>query len=78
MEGTDRMNFDRMSTDPELLRLLAESRKQVEAMTPAEREAMFTAQAKSFVRAETNWPKANYEWVNGVKVYASYEDYCND
>lgn len=45
-------------------------------MTPAEREAMYTQQRDGYAKAEASWPKPVYEWVNGVKVYASYEDYC--
>ena len=63
---------------PELEALLAQSKKDVEAMSPEEREAMFKAQGESWARAEASWPKPNYEWHDGVKVYASYEDYCND
>lgn len=66
-----------MTEHPELDRLLEYSRKLVEAMTPEQREAMFKAQRESWVRAEMNWPKPKYEFINGVKVYASYEDYCN-
>lgn len=36
------------------------------------------AQRESFVRSIVDWPKPNYHWENGVKVYHSYEDYCND
>lgn len=49
----------------------------VNAMSPAEREAMFEEQKKSYVRAEMSWPKPKFKMVDGVKVYESYEDYCN-
>lgn len=62
----------------ELNRLLKESAAKVAAMTPEEREAMFKAQRESYVRAEMSWPKPKFKWVNGVKVYDSFEDYCND
>lgn len=62
----------------ELAELLKRAAAQVAAMSPAEREEMYRQQRDSYVRAEMSWPKANYKWVNGVKVYDSYEDYCND
>lgn len=46
-------------------------------MTPEEREAMHKAQRESFVRAEMGWPKPKFKMIDGVKVYDSYEDYCN-
>lgn len=63
---------------PELGALIAESKRQLEAMPAAEREAMYARQRDSYVRAEMSWPKPKFRWANGVKVYASYEDYCND
>lgn len=63
---------------PELERLLVESRARVKAMTPAERESMMRKQRESWVRGEMGWPKPNFHFQNGVKVYKSYEDYCND
>jgi hypothetical protein len=47
-------------------------------MTPEQRAEMLRAQGESWARSEAAWPKPKYEWRNGVKVYASYEDYCND
>jgi hypothetical protein len=67
-----------IATDPKLLALTEESKRRVAAMTPDELAAMHVEQRESFVRAEMSWPKPKFEWVNGVKVYASYEDYCND
>lgn len=67
-----------LMADTNLEKLIAESLQRVAAMTPEEREAMYTQQRKGYVRAEMSWPKPNFTWVNGVKVYASYEDYCND
>jgi hypothetical protein len=55
-----------------------QAKAQLAAMTPAEREAMFAQQRAGYARAEASWPKPVYEWVDGVKVYASYADYCND
>jgi hypothetical protein len=46
--------------------------------TPEDREAMIAVQRASWLRAEMNWPKAKFQWIDGVKVYNSYEDYCND
>jgi hypothetical protein len=63
--------------DPDLQRLLEESKRRVEAMTPDELEAMLKAQRESFVHGEMGWPKPKFHWENGVKVYESYEDYCN-
>ena len=58
--------------------LLKKSVAAVDAMTPEEREAMYEAHKKSWVRAEMSWPKPKFKWVNGCKVYESYEDYVND
>lgn len=63
---------------PELERLLAESKAKIAAMSPAESEAMFAEQRESYVRGEMSWPKPRFKYVDGVKVYASYEDYLND
>lgn len=46
-------------------------------MTPDERREMLRRQAESIARAEASWPKPRYRWENGVKIYESYEDYCN-
>jgi hypothetical protein len=63
--------------DKELAELIEESKRKVAAMMPDELAAMHAEQRESFVRGELGWPKARYRWENGVKVYASYEDYCN-
>ena len=68
----------KQKTDPKLLALLAESRRKVDAMTDNEREAMFRKQAEGSARAEASWPAPKYTMIDGVKHYASYEDYCND
>lgn len=58
---------------------LLKKSKEIEAsMTAEEREAMIKARRESYVRAEMSWPKPNFHWENGVKVYHSYEDYLND
>lgn len=62
----------------ELTALVEESKRRVAAMTPEAREAMYRQQREGYANAEASWPKPKYEWVNGVKVYASYADYCND
>ena len=64
-------------TDTELSILLKESAEKVKAMSPEQREEMIETQRKGYVAAETSWPKPKFEMVDGVKVYASYEDYCN-
>jgi len=56
----------------------AAAKAKVDAMTPEEREAMYAAQRESYARAEATWPKSKFKWIDGVKVYESYEDYCND
>ena len=61
---------------PDLQELLRRANAKVAAMTPEEKEAMRRAQRDSWVRAEMGWPNPKYKWVNGVKVYESYEDYC--
>ncbi len=58
--------------------LLEQARKRWDAMTPEDREAMLRQQRAGYVKAEMSWPKPKYRWENGVKVYESYEDYCND
>lgn len=62
----------------DLEELLKQSAAKVAAMTPEERETMYKAQRESFIRGEMGWPKAKFKWINGVKVYDSYEDYVND
>lgn len=64
-------------TSPELLRLIEEAAEVVRNMTTEEREAMYREQAEGYARAEASWPKPKFKWVNGAKVYDSYEDYCN-
>ena len=61
-----------------LKKLLDQARAKVAAMTDKELEEMHIAQRESFVRGEMGWPKPKFKMVNGVKVYDSYEDYCND
>lgn len=51
--------------------------REFSALPPDEREKIMDEQRKRYVRAEMSWPKPKFKWVNGVKVYESYEDYCN-
>jgi hypothetical protein len=64
----------------ELTDLLQRAQIAFNAMSPEEKAAMQQAQLESWVRAEmlraSTKPKFHLE--NGVKVYHSYEDYCND
>ncbi len=61
----------------DLEKLLRAAREAVDRMTPEERAEMWRQQVKGVVRAEMSWPAPKYKFVNGVKVYDSYEDYCN-
>lgn len=63
-------------TRPNLDELIKQSKARVAAMTDEEREAMYAAQRESYVRGEMSWPKPRYRFVDGVKVYDSYSDYC--
>jgi len=67
-----------ITPDPELTKRIKESIEAVNKMTPEEQEEMHKAQRASWVRGEMGWPKAKFKMVNGVKVYESYEHYCND
>ena len=62
----------------ELAALIEESKRRMAAMTPDEIESMLAEQRDGYAKAEAAWPKPRFEWVDGVKVYASYEDYFND
>lgn len=62
----------------ELDRLLKAAAEAVAKMTPEDKAAMYEAQRQSWVRGEMGWSKPKFKWVNGVKVYDSYSDYCND
>ena len=64
--------------DQELKDLIAKAKAAYDTMTPEQKKAHDDAQRASFVRSIVDWPKPNYHWENGVKVYHSYEDYCND
>lgn len=67
-----------MKDRPGLDALLAAAKAKVDAMSPEEYESMLAEQRASYVRGEMSWPKPRFKWVNGIKVYASYEDYLND
>lgn len=72
--GTSAMALDR----PKLEALLTEAKRLVEAMSPEQKDAMLRAQAESWARAEASWPRPRFHYVNGIKVYDSFEDYRND
>ncbi len=63
--------------DKELEDLIEKSKLALAAMTPEEREEMYRQQRDGYARAEASWPKPKFEIIDGVRVYASYEDYCN-
>lgn len=65
-------------TEDELRKLVEAANKRYDAMTPEQQDAMWKAQREGYARAEASWPKPKFKWVAGVKVYDSYEDYCND
>jgi len=58
--------------------LLMRAKEWYKHATPEQIEEMKRLQRESWVRAEASWPKPRFHWVDGVKVYESYEDYCND
>jgi hypothetical protein len=58
--------------------LIARANAAFDALTPEQQAEHRRLQRESYVRAELSWPKANYHWENGVKVYHSFEDYRND
>lgn len=64
--------------DQNLADLIEAAEAKLAAMTPEEREAMYRQQRDGYAKAEASKPKPKFEWIDGVKVYASYEDYCND
>jgi hypothetical protein len=63
--------------DPELAELLEKAQAKMDAMSPEEKEAMFEEQKRGYVAAEMSWPAPKFKWVDGVKVYDSYDDYVN-
>lgn len=67
-----------MTDEADVIELLRRGVEQAKNMTEDERRTMWREQGKSYARAEASWPKPKYKMVNGVKVYESYEDYCND
>lgn len=64
--------------NPELTKLLQEAAAEFRALSPEQQQEMMRIQKEGYVRAEMSWPKPNFSWKDGVKVYASYEDYYND
>lgn len=65
-------------TEAELKTLVDAANKRYEAMTPEQQTDMWRKQRESYARSIALWPKPKFKWINGVKVYDSYEDYCND
>lgn len=65
-------------TGEELKELVAKANARYDAMTPEQQDAMWKAQREGYVKAEMSWPKPKFKWINGAKVYDSFEDYCND
>jgi hypothetical protein len=61
-----------------LAELFVRAKQLLDAMTPQEQEALLAEQRTSYARSIANWPKPKYRWIDGVKVYDSYEDYCDD
>lgn len=61
----------------DLDKLLTDAAANVRAMSDGERDAMLKQQREGYARSEASWPKPKFKIVDGVKVYASYEDYCN-
>ncbi len=51
------MQMKPVPPNPELDRLIAESRARYDAMTPEQRKAQHDAQRESWVRGEMSWPK---------------------
>lgn len=62
----------------DLQALLRKACVEFDALPPHEQAEIRRQQRQSWVRAERSWPTPKYKWVDGVKVYDSYEDYCND
>ena len=58
--------------------LLKKAAADFAALSPEAKKALLRQQAVAYAKAELEWQKAKFHWENGVKVYESYEDYCND
>ena len=58
--------------------LLKKAAADFAALSPEAKKTLLRQQAESYAKAELSWLKAKFHWENGVKVYESYEDYCND
>lgn len=65
-------------TEEELHKLIDAAKVRYDAMTKEEQDAMWEAQRRGYAKAEASWPKPKFHYEDGVKVYDSYEDYCND
>lgn len=64
-----------MTEKRDLRELLTEAAAKVKTMTPMEYEQMMAAQRASWVKGEMGLSKSNFRYIDGVKVYDSYEDY---
>ena len=64
-------------TEVDFKKLMTEAKARYDAMTPEQQADMWKAQREGYAKAEASWPKPKFKWVKGVKVYDSYEDYCN-
>ncbi len=62
----------------DIQRLVDEAMAKFNALTPEQQAEHRRLQQESWVRTEMSWPKAKFKYVNGAKVYDSFEDYCND
>ena len=65
-------------TDDKLMQDLKLAAAAFKKLSDEEQKWQFLAQVKSVAKVKTSWLKAKFHWENGVKVYESYEDYCND
>ncbi len=61
-----------------LQKLVDEAMARFNALSPEEQAEHRRLQRESYVRGEMSWPAPRFHYENGVKVYASYEDYLND
>ena len=65
-------------TSKQLRTLIDEANARYALMTLEQQAEMWQNQRESYVSSIINWPKPNFHWENGTKVYHSFEDYCND
>ena len=58
--------------------LLKKAGADFDGLSKSEQDTLIVFQITSLMKNDMSWPKAKFRWENGVKVYESYEDYCND